>query len=84
MTRQQVIEIRALTPPEGDEEQITEILDKLDQGLDDLEADPNLLSVPDGPAKILEARALAGEYGFMSCNRGGTDSQSGSEVTLGS
>ncbi|MDP9189002.1 MAG: hypothetical protein M3O25_07110 [Actinomycetota bacterium] len=84
MTREQVAQIRALTPPAGDEQQITEILDQLDEGLDELNADPNLVAVPDGPATILAARALAGAYGFQSCNRGGGAGQDQGEIGVGS
>ena len=70
-TRDQVEQIRELVPPEADEEAINEFLDTFDRGLDELENDPSTLSKP---ATIIEARQLATDYGFESCNTGGTAS----------
>ena len=79
-TRDQVEQIRALTPPEGDEEEISEFLDTFDRGLDELENDPSILSKA---VTIAEARRLAAEYGFQSCDTGGTVSSQPSGVDVG-
>lgn len=79
-TRTQVEQIRALVPPEGDEETINEFLDTFDRGLDELENDPSILV----KAKtIAEARQIATAYGFNSCNTGGTASSQESSVSTG-
>ncbi len=79
-TRQQVEQIRELAPPEGDEEEINEFLDTFDRGLDELENDPATLT----KAKtIAEARTLAANYGFQSCDTGGTSSAQPSGVSVG-
>lgn len=82
MTRQQVDQIRALTPPKGDEEQINEFLDTLERGLSEIEANPSLIATTGGTATLIEARQLADDYGFKSCNRGGGAPQ-GSGATVG-
>ncbi len=79
-TRDQVEQIRALTPPEGDEDEIAEFLDTFDRGLDELEDDPSILSKAE---TIAEARQLATGYGFKSCNTGGTASSQASGVSVG-
>jgi len=81
-TRDQLEQIRALSPPEGDEDEVNEFLDTLDRGLDELEDDPELLAAEEGPATILDARKLAMEYGFKSCDRGGGEQDDGSGISL--
>jgi len=83
-TRDQVEQLRALSPPEGDEDEVNEFLDTLDRGLDELENDPEILAAGEGPATILDARKLAMEYGFKSCDRGGGEQEDGSGISLGS
>jgi hypothetical protein len=79
-TRDQVEQIRTLVPPEGDEDEINEFLDTFDRGLDELENDPAILTKAE---TIAEARKLASDYGFKSCNTGGTSSSQPSGVGVG-
>lgn len=62
-----VDELRDLTPPEGDEDTVGEIYDKLDEGLDELEDDPSLIVGDEGPAAFEESDQLATEYGMKVC-----------------
>lgn len=62
--RDQIEQLRALTPPEGDEEATTEIYDSVDQALDTIEADPSAL---DDAGTFEEANTLAIDYGFEAC-----------------
>ncbi len=61
-------EIRALKVPEGDEDQITAMLDSLDEAIEEAEADPETLfdekSDPFGAAN-----KQAKEYGFKVCGQ---------------
>jgi hypothetical protein len=62
----QIDDIRALTPPPRDEQQITEFLDSAQDALDQLEQDPSLLLRESGdPFK--ETTQLARDYGFEDC-----------------
>ena len=61
--------IRDLTPPEGDEDQITAIVDAADQGIDEIEADPAALTQGD-ENPLAEASRLASEYGMKACGQG--------------
>jgi len=62
--RYQIEQLRALTPPEGDEEATTEIYDSVDQALDTIEVDPSAL---DDAGTFEEANTLAVDYGFEAC-----------------
>ena len=63
---QQVEDIRALGVPEGDEEQVEEILDSLEGAASEIEDDPGM--VFDG--EVLEKPGkLAGAYGFEVCGQ---------------
>ena len=64
--QQQIDDLRALTPPEGDEEQITQFLDSAQKALDRLEQDPSLLLRESGDP-FAEVRQLGEEYGFEDC-----------------
>lgn len=79
-TRDQVEQIRSLVPPEGDEDVINDFLDTFDRGLDELENDPSILAKAE---TIAEAREIATDYGFKSCNTGGTASSQPSGVGVG-
>jgi hypothetical protein len=57
--------IRALPPPEGDEEEVTRILDSAQEGVDQLEAEGGLIQAGGGP--FSEANLLAGNYGLRTC-----------------
>jgi hypothetical protein len=64
----QIDGIRALTPPEGDEEQVTAILDAAQEAIDESEQDPSVITGGDDP--FAEANRLAGEYGLKDCGGG--------------
>ena len=58
--------IRALTPPEGDEDEIAAILDAAQEALDEIEQDPSSLA-NGNPFK--EANQLAQDYGLKVCGQ---------------
>jgi hypothetical protein len=60
----QLEDLRALTPPEGEEENVAAIYDALEQGLEELKQDPG---TQDQPESIAEANRLAEEFGFEVC-----------------
>jgi hypothetical protein len=64
--RDQVAQLRALTPPKGEKEHVEEIYKELDEGLDELEQDPKKLS--DGSNVFADADALAKKYGIDVCS----------------
>jgi hypothetical protein len=64
----QIDGIRALTPPEGDEEQVTAILDAAQDAIDESEQDPSVVTGGDDP--FAEANQLAAEYGLTDCGGG--------------
>ena len=62
--RDQVEELRAITPPEGDEDTTAAIYDAVDSALDAIDEDPSAL----GDASTFEeANNLATEYGLEVC-----------------
>lgn len=63
--RDQEEQIRELGAPEGDEEQVNELLDSLDQAISDTEDDPG--SVLEGGDSYDEVGQLAGDYGLETC-----------------
>ena len=64
----QVDGIRELTPPEGDEETINGILDKADEGIAQIEADPSIVGSDQGSSPaLLEAGREIGQYGAQVC-----------------
>lgn len=66
----QVDGIRDLTPPEGDEETITEFLDTAQSAVDEAEQDPSALAEGgQGGAgnPFGETQQLAADYGFENC-----------------
>jgi hypothetical protein len=66
--KNQIDEIRALTPPQGDEGRITAILDAAESGLDKIERNPSVLNEGGGGANpFAQANKLAGEYGLTAC-----------------
>lgn len=54
-----------LGAPEGDEDEISALLDSLQEGIDAIEDDPSLVTSSDDP--LAEASELAGEYGLTEC-----------------
>jgi hypothetical protein len=64
----QIDGIRALTPPEGDEDQVDEILDAAQEANDRVEADPSLFAAGQGgDDPFAHANELAAEYGLTEC-----------------
>lgn len=62
--------IRALTPPEGDEEEIGTMLDELEQAIDEIEQDPSLLQASDDAGPFAEVNQMAQDYGLEECGSG--------------
>lgn len=58
--------IEALGAPEGDEDEITAILDALQSGIDDLAADPGAITTAT-ESPFADANQLAGDYGLKEC-----------------
>ncbi|MGH3993052.1 MAG: hypothetical protein ACRDSN_11400 [Pseudonocardiaceae bacterium] len=65
----QIDGIRALAPPEGDEEQVTTILDAAQDAIDESEQDPSVIT-GGGEDPFAEANRLAEEYGLKDCGGG--------------
>jgi hypothetical protein len=66
--REQLADLRALTPPTGDEQAVAEIYDQAQQGLDRLADDPALFNDQGAVRRALtEARRLGRRYGFFEC-----------------
>jgi hypothetical protein len=63
--RDQVKELRALPPPKGKKGEVEEIYRALDEGLDELEKNPQRLL--DGSNVFAEADTLATRYGISVC-----------------
>lgn len=62
--------LRALPPPEGDQQTTAAIYDELDQAVGALRADPALLADPEVGGAFDEANRLAQAYGFRQCGSG--------------
>jgi len=70
-TQEQIDQIEALPPPEGDEDQVNAILDAAQSGIDETKADPSLLREGGGGADpFAEANKLAADYGLKVCGQG--------------
>jgi hypothetical protein len=66
--QQQIDDLRSLTPPEGDEDEVSAILDAAQEGVDEIEADPAILDEgPDAGGAFAEANRLAQGYGLKEC-----------------
>lgn len=63
----QIDAIRALTPPEGDEDEVSAILDAAQGAVDQLDQDPSLLNEQSGDDPFKEANQLAKDYGLKEC-----------------
>jgi len=63
---QEVSEIRALGIPSGDEDKVEAILDSVEEGREEAEADPKN-AVQTTPASLEKAKKLAKEYGLKVC-----------------
>ena len=62
----QVDDLRELSPPEGDEETVNAIYEKVEEGLSKVEGDPQLLLSDDDP--LQPATDAAADYGFKDCS----------------
>jgi hypothetical protein len=65
--QRQIDGIGALTPPEGDEDEVSAILDAAQEALDEIEQDPSSLQ-SGNPFK--QANQLAQDYGLTECGDG--------------
>jgi hypothetical protein len=63
--KQQGAELGGMTPPEGDEDTVGEIVDALDEGVEDAEADPEQLV--EGKNPLAGASSKARAYGLKVC-----------------
>ncbi len=64
---QQVEDLNALGAPEGDEDQVEEIIVSLEGALEEIEEDPSRVFKSD---VLKEPGELAGDYGFKVCGQG--------------
>ena len=62
--------ISALTPPAGDEEEVSAILDAAQSAVDQVKEDPSLLTQQGAEDPFNEANQLAKEYGLKVCGQG--------------
>ncbi len=67
--QEQIDGLRALTPPEGDEDEVSAILDSAQDAIDQTESDPGALT-EGGDDPFSEANQLAEEYGLEVCGQG--------------
>ena len=67
--RDQVKQLRAIPPPNGEKTHVEEIYKELDKGLDDLQKNPKKLT--DGSNVFASADALAQKYGISICSTTG-------------
>ena len=59
-------DLEDLAAPEGDEDEVEEILDALQDGIDGIEEDP-AGAITSGEDPLAEASELAGDYGLTEC-----------------
>lgn len=64
---EQVRELRALAPPEGDEEEVDAIYDAVEDGIRQLEKRPEIILQADVGGAFDQANRLAQAYGFEQC-----------------
>ena len=65
----QISDLRALTPPEGDEETVEEIYSTLETAVQQIADDPSA-AIQQPPAEFEEASSMAREYGMEKCGAG--------------
>lgn len=75
--QQQIDDIGALGAPAGDEQTVTAILDAADSALQQIEADPTLIT-GNGSDPFAQANQLADDYGLAACGSGAGDNGGGS------
>jgi FtsZ-interacting cell division protein ZipA len=66
----QAEEIRALEAPSGDEDEVSAMLDSLEEGVEEVEANPQAPFESKQPNPFGAANKLAGEYGLRVCGQG--------------
>ncbi len=66
----QIDQIRALTPPEGDEDQIESILTKAEEALAEVEANPQS-AFTEGNDPFAQVNQELNAYGLTTCGEGG-------------
>ena len=66
----QADELGALGAPDGEEDKTAAIISALEEGADELEADPASLLESNGATPLDKARELANEFGFKTCGQG--------------
>jgi hypothetical protein len=67
----QIDQIKALTPPSGDEDQVNAVTAAAQSALDKAKADPSLLIQQGGSDPFAHANDLANSYGLTECGKGG-------------
>jgi hypothetical protein len=72
--RDQIEQLRELTPPEDDQAVYDEFLSTFEQGVDQLEANPEELGGGPALGRIIEARDIAADFGMQACARGAPSS----------
>ena len=63
----QIADLRALTPPEGDEETVNAIWDSMEEAVNTMQDDP--AEVLSDPSPMADALELARSYGFRTCGK---------------
>ena len=66
----QIDELRGLTPPEGDEETVDEILKAAEEGVAAIEQNPASAFDDGGADPFGQANQLAADYGLVACGSG--------------
>lgn len=64
---EQLAQLRALPAPAGDRESVGAIYDAVDSGIEELRADPGLLTRPNNGGAFDQANRLARRFGFRQC-----------------
>jgi hypothetical protein len=67
--RTQADELTALGAPKGEEEQVSAVIDALEEGAGELETDPGALLTSKGAGPLDKANELANEFGFKACGQ---------------
>ena len=63
----QIDDLRNLSAPEGDQDQVNAIYDAADEGIAQIEDDPSIISGGGTPPGFKQANQLASAYGFKEC-----------------
>jgi hypothetical protein len=67
----QIQDLRALSAPEDDRDELSEIYDDAEEGIAELREDPSLAAEGELPDGIERSNELASEYGFTECGEEG-------------